>query len=77
MFDIYEFTYIINQPNSAILSVGAIISKPVVRNNQVVIGNVMKLTLACDHRSVDGVTGSLFLQTLRNYIENPITLLIS
>ena len=77
MFDIYEFTSIINQPNSAILSVGAIISKPVVRNNQVVIGNVMKLTLACDHRSVDGVTGSLFLQTLRNYIENPITLLIS
>ena len=77
MFDIYEFTSIINQPNSAILSVGAIISKPVVRNSQVVIGNVMKLTLACDHRSVDGVTGSLFLQTLRNYIENPITLLIS
>ena len=77
MFDIYEFTSIINQPNSAILSVGAIISKPVVRNSQVVIGNVMKLTLACDHRSVDGVTGSLFLQTLRNYIENPLTLLIS
>ena len=77
MFDIYEFTSIINQPNSAILSVGAIISKPVVRNEQIVIGNVMKLTLACDHRSVDGVTGSLFLQTLRNYIENPITLLIS
>ena len=77
MFDIYEFTSIINQPNSAILSVGAIISKPVVRNSQVVIGNVMKLTLACDHRSVDGVTGSLFLHTLRNYIENPITLLIS
>ena len=77
MFDIYEFTSIINQPNSAILSVGVIISKPVVRNSQVVIGNVMKLTLACDHRSVDGVTGSLFLQTLRNYIENPITLLIS
>ena len=76
MFDIYEFTSIINQPNSAILSVGAIISKPVVRNSQVVIGNVMKLTLACDHRSVDGVTGSLFLQALRNYIENPITLLI-
>ncbi len=76
MFDIYEFTSIINQPNSAILSVGAIISKPVVKNGQVVVGNVMKLTLACDHRSVDGMTGSLFLQTLRNYIENPITLLI-
>ena len=76
MFDIYEFTSIINQPNSAILSIGAIISKPVVKNGQVVVGNVMKLTLACDHRSVDGVTGSLFLQTLRNYIENPITMLI-
>ena len=76
MFDIYEFTSIINQPNSAILSIGAIISKPVVKNGQVVVGNVMKLTLACDHRSVDGVTGSLFLQTLRNYIENPITMLV-
>ncbi len=76
MFDIIEFTSIINQPNSAILSIGAIISKPVVKNGQVVVGNVMKLTLACDHRSVDGVTGSLFLQTLRNYIENPITMLV-
>ncbi len=76
MFDIQEFTSIINQPNSAILSVGSIEQKPVVRSGEIVIGSTMKLTLACDHRSVDGVTGSKFLQTLRAYIENPITLLI-
>ena len=77
MFGIQEFTSIINQPNSAILSIGSIISKPVVKNGEILIGNTMKLTLACDHRSVDGVTGSLFLQTLRDYIENPVTLLVS
>ena len=76
MFDIQEFTSIINQPNSAILSVGSIEQKPIVKSGEIVIGNTMKLTLACDHRSVDGVTGSKFLQTLRAYIENPITLLI-
>ncbi len=76
MFDIQEFTSIINQPNSAILSVGSIEQKPVVKSGEIVIGSTMKLTLACDHRSVDGVTGSKFLQTLRAYIENPITLLI-
>jgi pyruvate dehydrogenase E2 component (dihydrolipoamide acetyltransferase) len=76
MFDIQEFTSIINQPNSAILSVGSIEQKPVVRSGKIVIGNTIKLTLACDHRSVDGLTGSRFLQTLRSYVENPITLLI-
>jgi len=76
MFDIQEFTSIINQPNSAILSVGSIEQKPVVKSGEIVIGSTMKLTLACDHRSVDGVTGSKFLITLRAYIENPITLLI-
>jgi len=76
MFEIQEFTSIINQPNSAILSVGSIEQKPVVKSGKIMIGNIMKLTLACDHRSVDGVTGSKFLQTLRKYIENPITLLI-
>ena len=76
MFDIQEFTSIINQPNSAILSVGSIEQKPIVKSGEIVLGNTMKLTLACDHRSVDGVTGSKFLQTLRAYIENPITLLI-
>ena len=70
------FTSIINQPNSAILSVGAIVQKPVVKNNNIVIGNTMKLTLACDHRTVDGATGALFLQTLKEYIENPVTMLM-
>jgi pyruvate dehydrogenase E2 component (dihydrolipoamide acetyltransferase) len=75
MFGISEFTSIINQPNSAILSVGAIIEKPVVKNGQIVIGNTMKVTLACDHRTVDGATGAAFLQTLKQYIENPVTML--
>ena len=75
MFGISEFTSIINQPNSAILSVGAIVEKPVVRNGQVVVGNTMKVTLACDHRTVDGATGAQFLQTLRTYLENPVTML--
>ena len=76
MFGIKEFTSIINQPNSAILSVGTIVKKPIVINEKIVVGNTMKLTLACDHRSVDGVTGSLFLQTLKGYIENPVTILV-
>ena len=75
MFGITEFTSIINQPNSAILSVGAIVEKPVVRNGQIVVGNTMKVTLACDHRTVDGATGAEFLQTLRQYLENPVTML--
>ncbi|WP_282056751.1 pyruvate dehydrogenase complex dihydrolipoamide acetyltransferase [Maribacter luteus] len=75
MFGIQEFTSIINQPNSAILSVGAIIEKPVVKNGQIVVGNTMKLSLACDHRTVDGATGAQFLQTLRAYLENPVTML--
>lgn len=76
MFGISEFTSIINQPNSAILSVGAILEKPVVKNGNIAIGNTMKLTLACDHRTVDGATGALFLQTLKAYIENPVTMLV-
>lgn len=75
MFGITEFTSIINQPNSAILSVGAIVEKPVVRNGQIVVGNTMKVTLACDHRTVDGATGAQFLQTLRQFLENPVTML--
>ncbi len=75
MFGITEFTSIINQPNSAILSVGAIVEKPVVRNGQIVVGNTMKVTLACDHRTVDGATGAHFLQTLKQFIENPVTML--
>ena len=75
MFGITEFTSIINQPNSAILSVGAIVEKPVVKNGQIVVGNTMKVTLACDHRTVDGATGAQFLQTLRTFLENPVTML--
>jgi len=75
MFGISEFTSIINQPNSAILSVGAIKEQPVVKNGQIVVGNVMKVTLACDHRTVDGATGAQFLQTLKQFIENPVTML--
>ena len=75
MFGITEFTSIINQPNSAILSVGAIVEKPVVKNGQIVVGNTMMLTLACDHRTVDGATGAQFLQTLKQYMENPVTML--
>lgn len=76
MFGIETFTSIINQPNSAILSVGAIIEKPVVKDGQIVVGNTMKLSLACDHRVVDGATGAEFLQTLRTYLEQPLTLLL-
>mgnify|MGYP002631864087 CR=1 FL=1 len=75
MFGIESFTSIINQPNSAILSVGAIVEKPVVKNGQIVVGNTMKLTLTCDHRTVDGAVGAQFLQTLKTYIENPVTML--
>ena len=76
MFGIQEFTSIINHPNSAILSVGTIVKKPVVLNDKIVVSNTMKVTLACDHRSVDGVTGSLFLETLKGFIENPVTILV-
>ena len=76
MFGIDSFTSIIDQPNSAILSVGNIVEKPVVKNGQIVVGNTMKLCLACDHRTVDGATGAQFLQTLKGYIENPVTMLV-
>ena len=76
MFGIQEFTSIINQPNSAILSVGSIIKKPVLIDEKIQPGNTMKLTLACDHRTVDGVTGAEFLETLRGFIENPVTMLV-
>jgi pyruvate dehydrogenase E2 component (dihydrolipoamide acetyltransferase) len=75
MFGIDEFTSIINSPDGAILSVGAIQEVPVVKNGVVVPGNVMKLTLGCDHRVVDGATGAAFLQTLKGLLEEPIRLL--
>ena len=75
MFGIESFTSIINQPNSAILSVGTIIEKPVVKHGQIVVGKTMKLSLTCDHRTVDGAVGAQFLQTLKTFIENPVTML--
>jgi pyruvate dehydrogenase E2 component (dihydrolipoamide acetyltransferase) len=76
MFGIEEFTAIINPPDSCILAVGGIKDTPVVRNGIVVPGKVMKVTLSCDHRVVDGATGAAFLQTLKMMLENPVTILI-
>ncbi|MCC6816729.1 MAG: 2-oxo acid dehydrogenase subunit E2 [Saprospiraceae bacterium] len=76
MFDIEEFTAIINPPDSCILAVGSILKKPAVKNDQIVISNRMKLTLSCDHRAVDGATGAKFLQTLKGLLEQPISLLL-
>ncbi len=75
MFGIDEFTAIINPPDACILAVGGIQQRPVVKNNQIVVGNVMKVTLSCDHRVVDGATGSEFLRTFKGLLENPIVLL--
>ena len=75
MFGIEEFTAIINPPDACIMAVGGTKQIPVVKNGQVVAGNVMKVTLSCDHRVVDGVTGSLFLQSFKRLMENPVVLL--
>jgi len=75
MFGIDEFTAIINTPDACILAVGGIKQVPVVKDGQVVPGNVMKLNLSCDHRVVDGASGAVFLNTLKTYIENPVTML--
>lgn len=75
MFGIDQFTAIINPPDACILAVGGIKQVPVVKNNQLVPGNVMKVTLSCDHRVVDGASGAAFLQTFKNYLENPVLLL--
>jgi pyruvate dehydrogenase E2 component (dihydrolipoamide acetyltransferase) len=72
MFDIEEFTAIINPPDACILAIGGIIEKPVVKNGAIVLGKTLKVTLSCDHRVVDGVVGSKFLGTLKNYLENPV-----
>jgi pyruvate dehydrogenase E2 component (dihydrolipoamide acetyltransferase) len=76
MFGIESFTAIVNPPDSCILAVGGIKEVPVVKNGQVVPGNVMKVTLSCDHRVVDGASGSAFLQTFKNYMENPVNMLL-
>ena len=76
MFGIESFTAIVNPPDSCILAIGGIKEIPVVKNGAVVPGNVMKVTLSCDHRVVDGATGSAFLQTFKNYMENPVSMLL-
>lgn len=76
MFGIEEFTAIINPPDSCIMAVGGIKQIPVVKNDQVVPGNVMKITLSCDHRVVDGASGAAFLQTFKKYMENPVILVM-
>jgi len=75
MFGIDAFTAIINPPDACILAIGGIHETPVVRDGQVVPGHVMKVTMSCDHRAVDGATGSAFLQTFKQLLENPIILL--
>nr|HRD06708.1 2-oxo acid dehydrogenase subunit E2 [Saprospiraceae bacterium] len=76
MFDIEEFTAIINPPDACILAVGSINEKPVVKNGAIVVGHTMKVTLSCDHRVVDGATGAQFLQTLKAILENPVKMLV-
>lgn len=76
MYDIEEFTAIINPPDSCIMAIGAIKQVPVVKDGAVVPGNVMRVTLSCDHRVVDGVTGSEFLNTFKSYMENPMMMLV-
>ncbi len=76
MFGIEQFTAIVNPPDSCIMAVGGIKEVPVVKNGQVVPGNVMKITLSCDHRVVDGASGAAFLQTFKGYLENPVSMLL-
>ncbi len=76
MFDIDEFTAIINPPDACILAVGSIIQKPIVKNGEIVIGNIMKVTLSCDHRVVDGAKGAQFLQSVKAMLENPLMIIV-
>lgn len=76
MMDIEEFTAIINPPDSAILAVGRIKETLVKKGDSIDVTHVMKVTMSCDHRSVDGAVGAAFLQTLKRYIENPVTMLV-
>jgi pyruvate dehydrogenase E2 component (dihydrolipoamide acetyltransferase) len=76
MFGVEEFTAIINSPNACILAIGGIKQTPVVKDGQVVPGNVMKVTLSSDHRVVDGAVGAAFLKTLKGLLEDPVRILI-
>ncbi|MDI9338009.1 MAG: pyruvate dehydrogenase complex dihydrolipoamide acetyltransferase [Alphaproteobacteria bacterium] len=76
MFGIEEFTAIINPPDACILAVGGIIQEPIVKNNSIAVGYTMKVTLSCDHRVVDGASGSAFLQTVKTFLEQPLSMLV-
>jgi pyruvate dehydrogenase E2 component (dihydrolipoamide acetyltransferase) len=76
MFGIDEFTAVINPPEAAILAVGAMTPKPVVRDNEVVVKQMMRVTMSCDHRAIDGATGAKFLQTFKKMLENPLYLVV-
>jgi pyruvate dehydrogenase E2 component (dihydrolipoamide acetyltransferase) len=76
MFGIDEFTAVINPPEAAILAVGAMTPKPVVRDHEVVVRQMMRVTMSCDHRAVDGATGAKFLQTFKKMLENPLYLVV-
>ncbi len=76
MFGIDEFTAVINPPEAAILAVGAVQPKPVVRGTETVVRQMMRVTLSCDHRIVDGATGAKFLQTVKKTLENPLYLMM-
>jgi pyruvate dehydrogenase E2 component (dihydrolipoamide acetyltransferase) len=74
-FGIEEFTAIINPPDACILAVGSIMQKPIVKDVEIVVGNMMKVTLSCDHRVVDGVTGANFLATVKSMLQSPLMML--
>ncbi len=76
MFGMDEFTAVINPPEGAILAVGAMSAKPVVRDNEIVVRQMMRVTMSCDHRVIDGATGAKFLQTFKKMLENPLSLLV-
>jgi pyruvate dehydrogenase E2 component (dihydrolipoamide acetyltransferase) len=76
MFGIEEFTAIINPPNACILAVGSIQETAIVENGEIKVGNIMKVTLSCDHRVVDGATGALFLQSVKELLESPLKMLV-
>jgi pyruvate dehydrogenase E2 component (dihydrolipoamide acetyltransferase) len=76
MLGIDEFTAVINPPEAAILAVGAVTAKPVVRNNEIVVRQLMRVTMSCDHRAIDGATGAKFLQTFKKILENPLYLVV-
>ncbi len=75
-FGIEEFTAIINSPDACILAVGSIMEKPIVKDGQLAIGNMMKVTLSCDHRVVDGASGAAYLKTVKSFLENPLMMLV-